>query len=224
MSQQINLFNPIFLKQKKYFSAVTMAQSLALIVFGSILAVAYASYQSSRLQQETGTLAGQLAQAQAQLATVNATVGARPKNKVLEQEILKLDAENKATQQVFEILKSGDFGNTKGYADYFRAFARQIVDGVWLTGFNILGAGNEIGLRGRALQGDLVPAYITRLKLEQVMQGKSFATLEMMVPMINPSPEKGALAQKPVLAGYIEFNLQSQNAGKDDADPSKAKK
>jgi hypothetical protein len=224
VSQQINLFNPIFLKQKKYFSAVAMAQALGLIVIGSILAVGYASYQSSRLSDESARLAGQMAAAQAQLVTVNATVGARPKNKVLEEEVQKLEAENKATQQVFDILKSGDFGNTKGYADYFRAFARQIVDGVWLTGFSILGAGNEIGLRGRALQGDLVPAYITRLRREQVMQGKSFATLEMQVPMINPAPEKSGLPQKPVLAGYIEFNLQSTNAGKDDADPSKAMK
>ena len=32
MSQQINLFNPIFMKQKKYFSVTTMLQALGLIV------------------------------------------------------------------------------------------------------------------------------------------------------------------------------------------------
>ena len=42
MSQQINLFNPIFLKQKKYFSVVTMLQALLLIVLGSMLFFAYA--------------------------------------------------------------------------------------------------------------------------------------------------------------------------------------
>ena len=34
MSQQINLFNPLFLEKKKYFSAVTMTQALGLIVLG----------------------------------------------------------------------------------------------------------------------------------------------------------------------------------------------
>ena len=32
MSQQINLYNPIFRKQKKVFSSTTMLQALALIV------------------------------------------------------------------------------------------------------------------------------------------------------------------------------------------------
>ena len=34
MAQQINLFNPIFLKQKRYFSATAMAQAGGLIVLG----------------------------------------------------------------------------------------------------------------------------------------------------------------------------------------------
>ena len=32
MSQQINLFNPIFLKQKKKFSAVSMVDALAVLL------------------------------------------------------------------------------------------------------------------------------------------------------------------------------------------------
>ena len=34
MSQQINLYNPLFLEKKKYFSAVTMTQAIGLIVVG----------------------------------------------------------------------------------------------------------------------------------------------------------------------------------------------
>ena len=37
MSQQINLFNPIFLKQKKTFSAVNMLDALALLLVGVAL-------------------------------------------------------------------------------------------------------------------------------------------------------------------------------------------
>ena len=41
MSQQINLYNPIFRKQKKVFSSTTMLQGLALIVL--VVAVFYYS-------------------------------------------------------------------------------------------------------------------------------------------------------------------------------------
>src|SRR5438105_1650000 len=51
MSQQINLFNPIFLAQKKYFSAAAMLQALALLVGGLILAHVFAVHQTGALER-----------------------------------------------------------------------------------------------------------------------------------------------------------------------------
>ena len=42
MSQQINLFNPLFMRKEKYFSARTLLQSLGLIVLGLAALYAYA--------------------------------------------------------------------------------------------------------------------------------------------------------------------------------------
>ena len=219
MSQQINLFNPIFLKQEKLFSAVTMAQALGLILLGLAALTAYSAYQSASLNIQGVASATQLALTQAQLAKVSAEFGPRQKSKLIEDDIQKAEAETKSLQQVFDILQKGEFGNTKGYAEYLRAFSRQILGGVWLTGFAIYGAGNEIGLQGRALQPELVPAYISRLKREPVMQGKSFATLEMQLP---PADQAGkgdpGAAKQLVAARFIEFNLQSSGMMKVQAD------
>ena len=111
MSQQINLFNPIFLKQKKYFSALAMAQALGLILFGSALVVAYANLQVSGLSKEIVMTGDQLAQAQAQLLKINAQYAQQPQSKSLEYEIQKNEADVRALQQVFDILKKGEFGN-----------------------------------------------------------------------------------------------------------------
>ena len=218
MSQQINLFNPIFLKQKKYFSAVTMAQALGLILLGCGLLAAYASYEVSMLGKEAERTSAQLGAQQVQLNNANAAFAARRKNETLEGEVAKAEAEAKSLQQVFDILQKGEFGNTKGYAEYMRAFARQIVNGVWLTGFSIYGAGNEIGLQGRALQPAQVPAYLNRLKHEPVLQGKSFATLDMQ----SQSSSSGQDEKAP-RAEYIDFRLLSSGAMKDGAELSGAK-
>jgi len=224
VSQQINLFNPIFLKQEKLFSAVTMAQALGLILLGSAVLIAYSYYQSSSLGIEAAANTTQLALAQTQLAKVKAEFGPRQKSKLIEDDIQKTETEIKSLQQVFDILQKGEFGNTKGYAEYLRAFSRQILGGVWLTGFSIYGAGSEIGLQGRALQPELVPAYIGRLKREAVMQGKSFATLEMKLPLVEQVGKSDpATAKQRVPAGYIEFNLQSSGMMKEQADLSGAK-
>ena len=51
MSQQINLFNPIFMKQRKYFSLLTMLQALGLIIAGSLVFYGYAIYQVASCRQ-----------------------------------------------------------------------------------------------------------------------------------------------------------------------------
>lgn len=208
MSQQINLFNPIFLKQKKYFSAVPMAQALGLLLIGSVLVAGYAKYQVLNLGKEAVITSTQLAEAQTQLIKVKAEFGPRVKSPALEEQIRKAEAEMLSLKQVFDILQKGDIGNTKGYSGYLRAFSRQIIDGVWLTHLNIVGAGNEISMQGRALQPELVPAYMNRLKREPVMQGKAFGTLEMHMPQVE-SPGKGSptKANQSGPVGYIEFSL-----------------
>lgn len=208
MSQQINLFNPIFLKQKKYFSATTMAQALGLILLGCVLLSAVMSYQVAMLSKEAESTSAQLSAQQAQLNQITAVSASRQKSKSLEDEVLKAEAEIKSLQQVFDIVQKGDFGNTKGYAEYMRAFARQAVNGVWLTGFSIQGAGNEIGLQGRALQAGMVPTYISRLKREQALQGKSFAALDMQAPASSQN-------EKAAPASYIEFRLLSSGIKED---------
>jgi Tfp pilus assembly protein PilN len=206
MSQQINLFNPIFLKQKKYFSTVAMGQALSLLVLGTALVAGYATYQVSMLKHEAVATNDQVLQAQTQFVKVSAEYGVKPKNPALEQQVKQLEGDIQALRLVFDTLQKGDIGNTKGYSGYLQAFARQIVDGVWLTGVTLVGAGNEIGLQGRALQPELVPAYMSRLKREPVMQGKSFGTLEMQVPQTEAS--KDPAKPKPAeLAGFIEFSL-----------------
>lgn len=210
MSQQINLFNPIFLKQKKYFSAITMAQALGIILVGTLAMGAFSAVQLSRLGQQVEASNAQVAAVEKQLDAFKEQSGRRQKSKTLEDEVQKAEAEIKSLQQASVMLQKGEFGDANGYSEYLRAFSRQIISGVWLTGFSI--AGSEISLQGRALQPELVPAYIGRLKQEPVMQGKSFSALEMQVPQVEVTDQavkEGAPTVKRVAAKYIEFNLQS---------------
>lgn len=211
MSQQINLFNPIFLKKEKHFSALTMVQALGLILIGCIVLVVYANRQLSHLEMEAQSTAAQLRQAQAQLNMLNTTLKVEDKTEQIEKEVVRAEAEVQGLRQAFEALRGGGFGNTEGYAEYMRAFARQIESGIWLTGFDIQGAGSDIGLQGRALKPELVPAYIGRLRRETVLQGKSFATLDMHVPAVEQGGQANPTDEK-VSAPYIEFVLQSSAA------------
>ena len=209
MSQQINLFNPVFLKQEKYFSSKTMLQAVGLIVLGVILIAGFANYQLYRLKAQAAGITSQLGTAQAQLAKVNAEMGAQQEDKVLLAEVRKTEEGLTSLKQAFDLLAKGEFGNDKGYSDYMRAFARQIVSGLWLTQFDIHGAGNELSIQGRVLQPELVPAYLKRLGHEPALHGKSFATLEMNLPKVETSGGEAAKSASRQPARFLEFSLQS---------------
>lgn len=209
MSQQINLFNPIFRKQKKYFSAMTMAQALGMILLGSLLVAGFAGFRITGLNAQADGVNRQLLMVEGQLAQVTVEYAPRQKSNALETEMQQIESELKSLQKISETLNQGALGNTLGYARYLQAFARQIIQGVWLTGFSIQGAGAQIGLQGRALTPELVPAYIRRLKNEPVMHGKSFSTLEMQVPQVVPAVQGDPSVKSVATAPYIEFSLHS---------------
>ena len=128
----------------------------------------------------------------------------------LENEIKKIESEIKLMQQAADVLQKGEVGNTKGYAEYFRAFARQNISGLWLTGLTLQGAGKEIGIHGRTLQPELVPDYLARLKQEEVLKGKSFATLEMQAPQAEQkNTDDTDKKEQRKTSSYIEFALRS---------------
>jgi hypothetical protein len=201
MSQQINLFNPIFMKQKKYFSVITMLQALGLIVAGSAVFYGYAAYQVAQLAQQSAETTKRYALEQNRLARYVAEYSPQKATQQLEQEVRKLEAQTAIQQSLIATLKSGAIGNTTGYSEYMRAFARQVVPGLWLSGFNIEGDGAQISLQGGVIKPSLVPAYIQRLNREKIMQGRSFAALQMQ----QPKDQDGKSATN----SYVEFTLRS---------------
>jgi len=212
MSQQINLYNPIFLEKKKVFSAVTLAQGLVMILIGLVLFGVYGEYQVNSLRTEAANWGAQVRAVQNQLDMAVSQFTPREKSKTLADDVMRAEAELASQREVFAVVSKGGLGNTKGYSEYLRAFARQIQSGIWITGIGILGAGTEIELRGRALKADLLPTYINRLKSEPVMQGKNFANLDMQVPLVDVDAknEKGEPVKQRGQANYIEFVLQTR--------------
>lgn len=207
MSQQINLFNPLFLKQKKYFSSLTMAQALGLILAGCIAFYVYASIQLGMLKTDLDKSTKRMEEEGARLSRMSEQFALRSPSKQLMQDIQVMEARLKARQELISVLGSNVLGNTSGFSGYMRAFAREHVDGLWLTGFTLSGGG-EVSIQGRALRPELVPVYIERLGHEETLQGRSFAAMELHRPAAQPAPaDKGS--QPLVQPQYIEFNLKA---------------
>ncbi|BAN36474.1 mannose-sensitive agglutinin (MSHA) [Sulfuricella denitrificans skB26] len=204
MSQQINLFNPAFRKRREWFVASMVVPALAALVLIMVVVYGYQYRQVMLLDKQIKTGATSLAQEKARLAEYLP----REKDAVLEKRVADMGRQLKGEEAVLEVLQNGSLGNTQGYSGYMRAFARQTVNGLWLTEFGIKGSGKEMLLGGRTLRPELVPAYILRLNQEAATQGRDFAAMEIQRPKAEPESKDKPLK----VPNYLEFRLHSGTA------------
>jgi Tfp pilus assembly protein PilN len=189
MSQQINLYSPIFRKEHKRFSAVAMLQASGLLLGGVVIIYVFLFWQVSSLRAAVKRVETQTTSTAKRLGDISQrfSVG---------DEINRLETEIAAREQIAGLLKQGNFANTQGYSDLFTALARQHVPGIRLTTFNIVGAGEKITLKGRSDTPELVPQYMQKLSREKSLAGREFHTFQMTRPDAK---------QKDSGASYIEF-------------------
>jgi Fimbrial assembly protein (PilN) len=195
MSQQINLYSPIFRKQQKVFSAITMLQGVLLIVV--VVGVFYytLSLQSSLLGIRAADSGRQL-QAELERLKAYGVRGESPaeRAKALADRKKALEAGLAAQTLALKSFESGALGRTEGYAPLLRALARVSVDGVWLTRIQVAEGTGEVSLTGRATRANLVPVYLERLRSEEALRGQTFSRLEVT----RATAPKG---------GWVEFAL-----------------
>lgn len=177
--QQINLYQPMFRKQKKIFSAVTILQSLAVVLVGFVLFYVYASWNVNKLRNEVANHKRMQTEALAKIGTLNARYPLRKKSKLLETKIGKLEAEVRAKQSLLKVLSDTTLGNTSGFSAHFTGIARQQIQGMWLRGLQLSEGGRQVGIIGSTLQPELVPRFIKKLGREQAFAGAEFKTFQM---------------------------------------------
>jgi len=179
----------------------------------------FASHRVAELEQRAAAGKVLLAGRETRLNNASTQFAPRQKSPALAAELAEAEAQLAALNDVENVLRGGALGNTSGYAEYFRALSRQNVNGLWLTGVTIVGAGADIGVQGKAMQPTMIPNYIARLTAEKIMRGKTFASLKIDRAMAAPAADAAAAtapAAPAVPSPYVEFSLQSSmtEAGK----------
>ena len=197
MSQQINLYAPIFRRQTKVFSATTMLQGLALIVLVVAVFFYYISLQTSLLDIRANDAGRQLQSELARLKAYGLGDSPAERAKALAERKKTLEASLAAQTQAAAAFDASGLGRDEGYAEPLRALARVSTDGVWLTRIEFTEA-RELSLSGRARSPELVAGYLQRLRTEKALRAQEFAHLEVTRPK----------------APYVEFVLSSGEAPK----------
>jgi hypothetical protein len=176
--QQVNLYQPIFRKQRQVFSARTMAQAI-LVVAAALLAIyAYGIWELSGLDAEVVQLEGREKAFAAQLGRIDPNLGANRRAEV-DQEIKSLSATLNDQQRLIDVLRDQPLGTTQGFSSYLAALGRQHTPLLWLTSLTINVATRAVDLGGRSVRAELVPEYLQHLGAETALAGQRFDRLDI---------------------------------------------
>jgi len=187
MSQQINLYSPIFRKQQKIFSATTMLQGVLLIVVVVGVFCYTLSLQSSVLEIRATDSGQQLKGELERLKAYGVQESPADRAKALAERKKSLEAGLASQTQALKAFESGALGRTEGYAQLLGALARVSVEGVWLTRIQFAESGGDLSLAGKANRAELVPVYLERLRSEEALRGLTFARLEVTRAVATPA-------------------------------------
>jgi cell division protein FtsB len=208
MSQQINLLLPA-LRPRFDWLALPVVAGAALAGFAlmAILAVLGVS-QAASLKAREADIASQLRAAQQQMQSLAQSIAARQGDNTLEQQIEAARLGIAQRQEVIAVIAQGDVTKGNAYSGLVQGFSRQIVEGVWLTGFRF--ADKDIEIRGRLLNPALLPTYINRLNDEPAFSGRRFGALDMKG--VEPAEVKPGEPPATVKASpsYTEFALRTE--------------
>lgn len=174
MSQQVNLYQPIFRKQKIIFSARTIGLSSAIILVALLL-------WSLALHQRIGTLetehARQQAAEQRAIEQLTQLQRAAPPPVDSEQLQARIDSLNQRRIELRASLQSLDqrqpVRETRLPAR-LDALSRQVPEGLWLTRLTLQEPEQQVAVEGRALSSRLIPIYVSGLSSEAALRGTGF--------------------------------------------------
>lgn len=211
MSQQINLLLPELRPRFDWLALPVVAGAgLASLLLVVVLASVNA-WRGDGLKARENAIRAQLGGLQQQVQSLSERLGARKGDSTLDQQ---LDAARIAVgqrQEVLNVVAQGNLPSSQAYSGLLLGFSRQVVEGVWLTGFGF--AQKHIDIQGRLTDPALLPVYIGRLNAESAFAGRRFATLDMKG--VDPADDKRDATASPAPAKasvqrYTEFALRTE--------------
>ena len=179
MPQQINLCTPILLTQKRYFSAQTMVQALAVfVVLGGGLCAYWVwslNVASEGFKTTLTTQAHELESLQA--AIQQGKVSTAPLEAALAQQLQgqKLDLQQR--QSLMEALQRGLFRPGWGHAARLQLVAQSIPAQVWVT--ELKADDNQLALTGFTLEPAALSDWVRGLAASPLLEGQKLSTVKV---------------------------------------------
>lgn len=185
MHQQINLFQPLFRKQQKVFSATTLVQIIAAVTVLLLVFFGHARWTLANMEATANNMQKQYIQLQRQISALQAVLNI-PGSEALDNEIEQLRMKIEMRKGLLAHFDTPVTENQRGFYRRFRVLAEQNISDLWLEGITMEGNGH-IEIRGSTSSARQIPAYIQHLSKQPELTGARFETVQLKRPDIKQS-------------------------------------
>ena len=181
MPQQINLFTPILLTQKRYFSALTLVQSLATLVFfgGVICAYWVWSLNSAgeALQRPLLEQSRELASLQLAIQQGKALASAAPVQLAFRQELQARNDELLEREKLLQELERGLFQPGWGHAARLQLVAKSIPAQAWVT--ELTADDSRLAVSGFTVDPAALNGWVGKLAASPLLKGQQLTNVKV---------------------------------------------
>lgn len=192
MHQQINLFQPVFRREAKVFSARALAQVLILALVLIVAGVALLHLQLGRHNATRDLLDSQYRTLEEHLRAIEAQADAG-QLAALDTRIKTLETQLADGSVELAVIQQQVVARSTGFAPLFTALARHPLSGLWLTGVQLQNGVLEV--KGTTVDPELLPRYLALLNEDADLAQWSLSTVQMERSTETP--------------GHVQFTLRS---------------
>lgn len=178
MAQQINLYSPILLTPKRYFSALAMAQAIGVLAAGLAALCLWSVLATQRLQADLASATSAYASEKQRLATEIAQRPALPKDSAaLEQELARTTQALADSRALLDELAPAAADPERSRSALLRLLAQTVPPTVWLTELKLVDG--QIDLAGMTLQPDALRPWLATLSQHPATAGQSLRAVKV---------------------------------------------
>ncbi len=177
--QQINLFQPMFRREKKMFTFAALRQVSLILVLAFLAVSIYGVASNYRLGGRIAAQQRAQAEKQAALSAVEIKQVGHDEALSAEEELSMVRNEYQARQALAQLMGAQDRLHVYGFSAYLAAFSQKMLPGMWLTRFSVSGDGSGLELRGGTMEPALLPEFVQSLHDVPALAEMQFRLLQM---------------------------------------------
>jgi hypothetical protein len=177
--QRVNLFQPIFRKERKLFSFTVCVQMVVMFTLTLIFLYFFGWRNVNTIESDLAVVKKQNDTHLAQLASVTQKIKSLGDSANTADQINQLRDELEAERYMLQVLGNDYSQHRLGFSSYLEGFARRSIQGMWISAFEMKNGGRSVQITGGTLSPEIIPDFLSGLTKEASLQGTSFEVLTM---------------------------------------------